>query len=299
VKHPLSEVIAIAKDTFPRSIQITAKMEKDLWPVEGDPTQLHQVFLNLCVNARDALPNGGRMHVEAQNVIIDPNYAEMQPDAKPGPYVVVTVADTGIGIPPALLDKVFEPFFTTKEVGKGTGLGLSTVLGIVKAHGGFLNIYSEVGKGTRFKVHLPAVEHAQIPDPEREVVMPKGQGELVLIADDELAIREVIRSTLEANNYRVLTASDGTEAVAMYAQQGQDIKALIVDVMMPYMDGPATVRALQKMNPEVRCMAVSGLMENDKLGEMGENGKTMFLSKPFTTEQLLLSLRCLLDSPLG
>lgn len=296
VKHPLSEVVTIAKDTFPRSIHITSKIEKDLWPIVGDPTQLHQVFLNLSVNARDAMPNGGRIQFEAQNTIVDENYAQMQPEAKPGPYVVVTIADTGVGIPPALLDKVFEPFFTTKEIGKGTGLGLSTVLGIVRSHGGFLNVYSEVGKGTRFKVHLPAADpaHTQTAkDPE--ATLPKGNLELILVADDEFAIREIIRLTLEANRYRVLTASDGTEAVAIFAQRGTEIKAVMVDIMMPYMDGPATVRALQKMDPGVRCMAVSGLMENDKVAEMSENGKISFLAKPFTTEQLLISLRDLLD----
>jgi PAS domain S-box-containing protein len=297
VKHPLCEVVAIAKDTFPRSIHITSRIDKDLWPIEGDATQLHQVFLNLCVNARDAMPNGGRIQIEAQNAMIDQNYAQMQPEAKPGPYVVVTVADTGVGIPPALLDKVFEPFFTTKEIGKGTGLGLSTVLGIVKSHGGFLNVYSEVGKGTRFKVHLPAADSAQTQTPKDEAVdVPKGHGELILVADDEFAIREIIRVTLEANRYKVLTAGDGTEAVAIYAQRGQEIKGVLVDIMMPYMDGPATVRALQKMNPAVRCIAVSGLVENDKVAEMSENGKISFLAKPFTTEQLLLTLRELLDN---
>lgn len=298
IRHPLSEVVTIAKDTFPRSIQITSKIQKDLWPIVGDPTQLHQVFLNLSVNARDAMPNGGRMAFEAQNAIIDENYAQMQPEAKPGPYVVVTVADTGVGIPPALLDKVFEPFFTTKEVGKGTGLGLSTVLGIVRSHGGFLNVYSELGKGTRFKVHLPAADPAQgQPVEQEELPMPKGQGELILIADDEFAIREVTRVSLESNGYKVLVASDGAEAVALFARHGSEIKAVLVDIMMPFMDGPATIRALQKLDPKVRCMAVSGLMENDKLTEIGEDGKVAFLAKPFTTEQLLLALHALLESP--
>jgi PAS domain S-box-containing protein len=297
IKHPLSEVITIARDTFPRSIHIASRVVRDLWPIVGDPTQLHQVFLNLCVNARDAMPHGGRLQIDAENALIDANYAQMQPEAKPGAYVVVTVADTGVGIPPDLLDKVFEPFFTTKEVGKGTGLGLSTVLGIVRSHGGFLNVYSEVGKGTRFKVHLPAVEASTLQSTfQRETEMPRGNGELILIADDELPIREIIRLTLESNGYKVLTASDGTEAVAIYAQERENIKALMIDIMMPYMDGPATVRALQKMNPDVRCMAVSGLMDNDKVAEMSDTGKISFLPKPFTTEQLLVGLRALLDN---
>jgi CheY-like chemotaxis protein len=289
-------VVTISRDTFPKSIHISARMEKDLWPIIGDPTQLHQVFLNLCVNARDAMPNGGRIQIEAQNAIIDDNYAQMQPEAKAGPYVVVTISDTGVGIPPALLDKVFEPFFTTKEIGKGTGLGLSTVLGIVKGHSGFLNVYSEVGKGTRFKVHLPAADPAHTqPVKDEEIVLLKGRGELILVADDEPAIREIIRFTLEANQYQVIMAADGTEAVALYAQRGPEIHAAMIDIMMPYMDGPATVRALQKLNPQVRCMAVSGLMENDKISEMSETGKIAFLAKPFTTEQLLASLRELLE----
>jgi PAS domain S-box-containing protein len=297
VKHPLSEIVSMAKDTFPKSIQITTRLTKDLWPIFGDPTQLHQVFLNLCVNARDALPQGGRLSIEAENIVIDENYARMQPEAKVGPYVVVTVADTGIGMPPAVLGKIFEPFFTTKEVGKGTGLGLSTVLGIVKNHHGFLNVYSEVGKGTRFKVHLPAAEQIEIPreEPSR-VELPRGQGELIIVADDESPIREVIKVTLEANNYHVLTATDGTEAVALYAAHREQIHALIVDVMMPYMDGPTTIRALQKMNPETRFIAVSGLMENDKVAEVPDNGRISFLAKPFTTEQLLMTLRTLLDA---
>ncbi len=298
VRHPLSEVVTIAKDTFPRSIQITSRIQKDLWPIVGDPTQLHQVFLNLSVNARDAMPNGGRISFEAQNAMIDENYAQMQPEAKPGPYVVVTVSDTGVGIPPTLLDKVFEPFFTTKEVGKGTGLGLSTVLGIVRSHGGFLNVYSEIGKGTRFKVHLPAADPAQgQPVEEQELPMPKGKGELILVADDEFAIRDVTRVSLESNGYKVLLANDGAEAVALYARHGPEIRAVLVDIMMPFMDGPATIRALHKLDPHVRCMAVSGLMDNDKLTEIGEDTKVAFLAKPFTTEQLLLALHALLEGP--
>jgi PAS domain S-box-containing protein len=300
VKHPLSEVVAIAKDTFPRSIHVTSRIAKELWPIVGDPTQLHQVFLNLCVNARDSMPDGGRIQIEAENALIDENYARMQPDAKPGPHVVVTISDTGSGIPPALLDKVFEPFFTTKEIGKGTGLGLSTVLGIVKSHGGFLNVYSEVGKGTRFKVHLPAADPAETQAAhEEEIALPKGRGELILVADDEYAIREITKITLEANQYKVLTASDGTEAIVLYAQKGKEIKAVMVDIMMPYMDGPATIRALQRLDPDVKCMAVSGLMDNDKVAEMSQNGRISFLPKPFTTEQLLLSLRHLLDGAVG
>jgi len=298
IKHPLSEIVGIVKDTFPRSIQIGTRIPKDLWPVFGDPTQLHQVFMNLCVNARDALPQGGKLQVEAANVIIDENYARMQPEAKAGPYVVITIADTGVGMPPAIQSKIFEPFFTTKEVGKGTGLGLSTVLGIVRSHGGFVNVYSEVGKGTRFKVHLPAAERNDKPLSlgEDRIDLPRGQGELIIVADDEEPIREVIKLTLEANDYRVLTANEGTEALARVAEHRSAIRAMLVDVMMPYMDGPATIRAAQRLHPDLRFIVMSGLMENDKVAEIPESAQTVFLAKPFTTEQLLTTLRGLLDT---
>ncbi|MCI0539761.1 MAG: PAS domain S-box protein [Verrucomicrobiales bacterium] len=297
IKHPLSEIVGIVKDTFPRSIQIGTRILKDLWPVFGDPTQLHQVFMNLCVNARDAMPQGGKLQIEAANVMIDENYARMQPEAKAGPYVVITIADSGVGMPPAIVSKIFEPFFTTKEVGKGTGLGLSTVLGIVRSHGGFVNVYSEVGKGTRFKVHLPAAEWNEKPllRGEDRIDLPRGQGELIIVADDEEPIREVIKLTLQANDYKVLTANEGTEALARVAEHRSAIRAMLVDVMMPYMDGPATIRAAQRLNPEIRFIVMSGLMENDKVAEIPESAQTAFLAKPFTTEQLLMTLRSLLD----
>jgi PAS domain S-box-containing protein len=291
VKHPLSEVIQIAKDLFPPTIQIRAKMAKDLWPVMGDPTQLHQVLMNLCVNARDAMPHGGRLLIEAANTMIDESYARMQPDAKPGPYVVVTMADTGTGIAPALLAKIFEPFFTTKEVGKGTGLGLSTALGIVKNHGGFLNVYSEVGKGTSFKIHLPASESATSNfETKPDHPLPLGHNELILVVDDESAIREIIKLTLESHGYQVITANDGTDAVGAFAQRKDEIDVVLVDMMMPYMNGPATMRALSKIAPGTRFVAISGLTENEKLGEISDLPNVRFLSKPFTTEQLLLML---------
>lgn len=295
VKHPLNEVIKIAKDIFPPVIQIKSKIERDLWPVEGDATQLHQVLMNLFVNARDAMPHGGRLQVEADNVQLDENYARMQPDAKAGAYVVISVSDTGSGIPPALLSKIFEPFFTTKAVGKGTGLGLSTAIGIVRSHGGFLTVYSEVGKGTCFKVYLPAAESSiATREVEQSRVVPSGKGETILVVDDEAAVREIVKVTLENNGYKVLTAGDGAEAVAVFARK-KDIKAVVVDAMMPYMDGPATVRALQKLNPQTRFVAISGLMENDKVAQMSELSKVAFLAKPFTTEQILRTLDDLLS----
>jgi CheY-like chemotaxis protein len=261
----------------------------------GDATQLYQVLMNLCVNARDAMPNGGRLQIEAENLIVDEHYARMHVDAKPGPYVTVSIVDNGAGIPAHIIYKIFEPFFTTKDAGKGTGLGLSTVLGIVKSHGGFINVYSEEGKGAKFRVYLPATITTAPPRAESTPSdLPMGQGELVLLVDDELAIREITGATLETHGYRVITANDGAEAVALFAQRQHEINVVVTDMMMPFMDGQATIRALQKLDPNVKIVAVSGLMQNHKVDESVGNGKILFLHKPYTTESLLKSLQKIL-----
>lgn len=287
-RHLIKEVIKILRETLPKSIEINFRISEELWPIMGDATQLHQVLMNLCINARDAMPNGGRLQIEADNSELDETYAQMIPDARPGRYVRLTISDNGTGIPPANLGRIFDPFFTTKDKGKGTGLGLSTVQGIVKGHGGFINVYSEIGKGTQFRVHLPAleagqIEKVQIVNPD----LPPGNGELILVVDDELAIREVTKATLEAFNYSVLTAADGTEALALYAQHGSEIKVVLTDMMMPYLDGPATIRALQKLNPNIKIIASSGLADNGKAVEAADLGVKNFLPKPYTADKLL------------
>jgi PAS domain S-box-containing protein len=287
-RHLIKEVVKILKETFPKSIEINFFVAPDLWPITGDATQLHQVLMNLCINARDAMPEGGKLHIRAENKTLDETYALMIPGARPGRYVLLTISDTGVGIAPENLGRIFDPFFTTKELGKGTGLGLATVQGIVKGHGGFVNVYSEAGNGTEFRVYLPALEAAQleqvlIANPE----LPTGKGELILVVDDELAIREVTKATLEAFNYSVLTASDGTEAIALYAQHGDKIKVVLTDMMMPYLDGPATIRALQKLNPNIKIIASSGLADNGKAVEAADLGVRHFLSKPYTADRLL------------
>jgi CheY-like chemotaxis protein len=211
---------------------------------------------------------------------------------------MLTVADTGAGIPPEVVSRIFEPFFTTKEIGKGTGLGLSTALTIVRSHGGFINVYSEPKKGTQFTVYLPAIESARAERAEKmRVELPSGDGELILVVDDEDAIRQITKGTLETFGYRVLTASDGTEAVALYAQNMGEVEAVITDMMMPFMDGPATIRALQKMNPRVRVIAASGLAAADKESEALALGVRMFLPKPYTAEKLLKALAEVIHTP--
>jgi CheY-like chemotaxis protein len=220
----------------------------------------------------------------------------MNSSAQPGAYVMIQVADTGPGIPPQLRDKVFEPFFTTKEIGKGTGLGLSTTLAIVKSHGGFISLYSEVGRGTRFKVYLPAdlatSSAGTVPEPGS---LPRGQGELVLVVDDEDAVREIARLTLERYGYRVVCASNGAEAVALYVRHQTEVAVVLTDMAMPIMDGPALIQALRAINPSVRIIGSSGLASNGGLTRAIGAGVPQFVTKPYSAHQLLTTLRAALS----
>lgn len=288
-KHLINEIKQVISETFPKTIQVSLEIAPDLWMIKGDATQLHQVMMNLCVNARDAMPSGGKLSIYATNFIVDENYAQMHFDASSGSYVMICVADTGIGISPEVLDRVFEPFFTTKELGKGTGLGLSTVLGIVKSHGGFINVQSEINKGSNFQVYLPAQEINERSE-EVEVDCPKGEGELILVVDDEDSIRDITKKSLESYNYKAITASDGIEAIALYAERRDEISVVLTDIIMPVMDGLTTIRTLQKINPQVKIIAVSGLISNDKINAITEIGIKAFLSKPYTAQQLLQTI---------
>lgn len=287
VKHLLSEVAQVAQQTFPKNIAITTEIpDLDLWAVSADATQLHQVFMNLCVNARDAMPVGGMLNLSARNIVLTEAETRIDLDAKPGAYVRVMVTDTGTGIPEHLLERIFDPFFTTKEVGKGTGLGLSTVLGIVRNHGGFIQVESEVEKGSQFKVFLPAVEERVAP-PSEELEPLSGHGELILIVEDEALIQQVTKTTLEDHHYRVLLADDGVDAIALYAEHRSEIQVVFVDIMMPTMDGLTAIRTLQKINPHVKIIATSGLASNNQLVESTGIGIQAFLPKPYTAKELL------------
>ncbi len=289
--HLIREIVRILTDTFPKNIEIGSSLAPGLWNVTGDATQLHQVLMNLCVNARDAMPDGGKLRIEAENIEIDEHYARMNVEARPGRYVRILVQDTGCGIPAAILDKIFDPFFTTKEQGRGTGLGLSTVAGILRSHGGFVNVYSEPGKGAYFKVYLPASQSSESTTPLiLRPDIPAGNGQLILVVDDEPSIREVARETLTAFGYKVLVANDGAEAVAQFAAHKEAVRIVVTDMMMPFMDGPATIRALRRLDPEVRIIATSGLKANTRHSEIAELGIRAFLTKPYTAETLLKTI---------
>ena len=295
VKHIIAEIREFVRNTFPKSIEIQVALPDDLRLISADATQIHQVLMNLCVNARDAMPQGGTLDIKAENIDIDENYIKMNLDASIGSYVSITVSDTGTGIEKETLERVFEPFFTTKEQGKGTGLGLSTTIGIIKSHGGFINVYSEVGKGTTFKVYLLAAQTVEIEGDEKAEI-PKGNGELILVVDDEMSIRETTKASVEKYNYQALTASDGIEAIALYAQYKNEISTILIDMMMPEMDGVTTIRTLQRINPQVKIIAVSGLATNDRVSTAINSGAKSFLPKPYTTEELLRQLHQVLNS---
>lgn len=295
LKHLIAEIKHTALETFPKAVDVHTHVAPDLWTVFGDATQLHQVLMNLCINASDAMPDGGTLNIEAFNLLVDSNYARLHLDAKVGPYIVVSVSDTGTGIAPDVIDRIFEPFFTTKDFGKGTGLGLSTVHMIVKGHGGFVDVISSVGQGTQMKVYLPAI-HAIEPVQPEEAQIPLGNGELILVVDDEESIREICKVSLETYNYRVLTANDGLEAVALYAEHRHEIRLAIIDMMMPTMDGAMAIRALEHINPDVKVIAMSGLLSGSEVPSSVDNHVKAFLPKPIAITELLTRIKQILLS---
>ena len=288
IRHLINEIGQIVTETFPKAIELSVDAPKTLWTVNADVNQLHQVLMNLCVNARDAMPDGGKLSIQAENFTIDSEYARLHLDAELGAYVKITVTDTGVGIPPEIIDRIFEPFFTTKEIGRGTGLGLSTVIGIVRSHGGFIEVTSDKrrAKGTQFQVFLPASDTLDSQIVANEAIS-LGNGELILVVDDESSILEITKATLETYNYQVITAKNGIEAVATYANNKEAVSLIIMDIMMPGMDGKTAIRTLKQIDPDVKVIAVSGLITSQEIIKELDEDVTAFLSKPYSNEDLL------------
>ncbi|HEY0257327.1 MAG TPA: PAS domain S-box protein [Candidatus Methylacidiphilales bacterium] len=296
-KYLLKDIEHIILDTFPKDVRLQLTLPHDIWAIIGDPTQVQQVMLNLCLNARDAMPNGGALTVRAENCIADEQYVAMNPQAKLGSYVSISVSDAGVGIAEELFDKIFEPFFSTKDVGKGTGLGLSSVKAIVKSHDGFINVYSELGRGTTFKIYFPAQPSVIdiYDETPKSPELPRGSGETVLVVDDEASILTITSETLQAFGYNVVTASNGAEAVAIYAEQRKKIAVILTDLSMPVMDGRATMYALLKINPKTRIIAMSGMDEVESIAKASSAGIKHFISKPYSAATLLKTLRAILQ----
>ncbi|MEZ5386643.1 MAG: PAS domain-containing protein [Prosthecobacter sp.] len=298
-KDIVLEMERFVQETFPKSIRFRASCAEDVWNVEGDPTQLHQVLLNLSVNARDAMPAGGELVITADNVVVDDSFANMHPDARAGFHVVFEVRDSGVGIPKAIREKIFDPFFTTKELGKGTGLGLSATIGIVKSHHGFIDLTSKVGMGTTFRIYVPAKTEGEVAD-ERTVETKErpGQGQLILVVDDESAILAATSRTLETFGYRIATACDGADALVKFQNSVEKPAAIITDIMMPNMDGVALIQVLQEANPNLPIIAASGL-NHQMQNQMASLGVKHFLSKPYTAKPLLEALSDVLTQRQG
>ncbi len=288
----IKEMEQIIHETFSKKIAVVLNMIEVPWTVMGDPTQLHQVLMNLSVNARDAMPDGGQLTLTVTNVMAEALDVTRDSELMPGPYVVITVEDTGSGIPLEIRHKIFEPFFTTKDYGQGTGLGLSTVIGIVKSHGGYITLDSRLEKGTRFEIHLPAVVKPSMPIeiPTVQVSQHSGRGEVILIVDDEENIREIAKQILEYFNFQVLTASNGEEALAIYQQHRSEVALVFTDMNMPVMDGLATIAALREIDPALPIIGTSGLDDHSTAEFFSDGGLYQFISKPYTSETLLRTI---------
>lgn len=283
----LEELRKILGDTLPKSIHLKLHTEPDVWLINADATQLHQVLMNFCLNARDAMPRGGELSVTVANLELSKHLTMVNGDMKPGNYVVFNVTDTGTGMTSETRERIFDPFFTTKEFGTGTGLGLSTALGIVKSHGGFINVSSEPNQGSCFKFYLPALTNGRIDHGKAADIkpaIPRGNNELILVVDDEAPLREVAQQTLKTFGYRTMAVTNGDEAIACYAQLKNEIALVLMDMMMPVMDGPAAIKALTEINPEIKIIALSGLTNESQV--QNPAGRK-FLPKPYSAEQLL------------
>jgi two-component system cell cycle sensor histidine kinase/response regulator CckA len=289
VRHILRDVINLIGETFPKTIKLVDKTPNNLSPVLGNATQIHQVLLNLCVNARDAMPQGGTLRLGAENRQIDETTALSLPDAHPGLYLCLEVADSGTGIPPEILSRIWDPFFTTKGEGIGTGLGLSTVRGIVADHGGFVCLESTQGHGTTFRIFLPAANDASSPGMPQGSIPPfveHGNGDLVLIVDDEPSVRELVRVLLTRHGYRTLVAGDGNEAIKHYLSRSAEMALIVTDVNMPGLGGPELAREVLRHDEKMKIIFMSGAGSGAALGD-SHSAASRVLKKPFTSEQLM------------
>ncbi|MBL9205509.1 MAG: PAS domain-containing protein, partial [Opitutaceae bacterium] len=291
-RHVIGEVVNVIAETFPKSITYEVSVARDVWMIRGDPTQINQVLLNLCVNARDAMePAGGRLLITAENVYIDEATMRLNGEGRMGPHVLIQVSDSGSGIPPEIRERIFEPFFTTKGIGRGTGLGLATVASIVRSHGGFIRLESEVGKGTSFKVYFPAQPKSELASPVAPAAPPpRGRGETILVVDDEMSVRLITRRSLESFGYRVLLAENGAVALDLYRRFRPEIAAIVTDMMMPVLDGAALIAELAQMDAGVRILAVSGITPAVGSPNVPRLDRLQFLAKPYSVEALLISL---------
>lgn len=298
-KQLLQEMAQIARETFPPAIHVQVDYCSKPWLIRACPTQIQQVLMNLCVNARDAMPHGGSLRLSTNNIELDSAAATgTHRNARPGKYVTFKVEDTGSGFSTETRARLFDPFFTTKPAGQGTGLGLPTALGIVENHGGFISVSSAVGKGSSFSVFIPAVERPEDASPQAaRPLPPRGNGELVLVVDDELAVRELVRAVLEEFGYQVEAASTGEEALHLFSRQPDRYRGIVVDLLLPGMSGSRLVASLLERSPGVPVMAISGMQADLEALKTDAPGIRCVLRKPFTTEEFLTAVAGLVARP--
>lgn len=288
VKPVVRDVVKLLNETLPRSIEISIHVDGEPWQIKSDVTELNQLLMNLCVNARDAMPQGGRIVITIQNQEIEPARAAVYPGAKPGPHVMIGVSDTGTGIPVAVIKRIFDPFFTTKPPGKGTGLGLSTVRAIVTNHNGLMEVESVPNQGTTFRLFFPAIVESSGPVSSKSVSpISIGRGETILVADAEFSVRELTRSLLEAYGYRVLTAADGLSALGVFRQRNPNVQLVLAGLVMPGMPCAEFLTALRTIKPEIRILLMSASMDPEDAQIAARHGCEEFLQKPMTRDALL------------
>ena len=296
LNQEVSQVGKLLERTIPRMIKIEMHLVQGLWTINADPSQIEQIMMNLGVNARDAMPEGGKLVFETENAVLDDAYCQTHLGARPGKYVLLSISDTGAGMDKATVDHIFEPFYTTKEVGKGTGLGLAMVYGIVKNHLGYIMCYSEPDEGTSFKIYFPALENESVEVDEAAAQEAlSGGSETILLVDDEESLRELGKELLERFGYRIITAPDGETALEIWKDQGADIALIILDLVMPGMGGKQCIEALLKMDPGVKVVIASGYTVNGHAKEALDAGARGFIRKPYELRQMLNEVRRVLE----
>ncbi|RKY83703.1 hypothetical protein DRQ09_09675, partial [candidate division KSB1 bacterium] len=284
INDVIRDVVSMSEKIFEKNIDVNYEFEQKVKTIEADRTQMEQVLTNLIINAKDAMPLGGTLTFRTENIYIDKEYSNKYPEFKTGNYVKISVSDTGIGMTEEVKKHIFEPFFTTKGLAKGTGLGLATVYGIIKNHNGYINVYSEAGKGTTFNIYLPASTKIAVRKEKNEKIF-RGSGTILLI-DDEEDVRNVAVKQLESLGYKVITASDGIKAIDIYARNRNNIDLILLDMIMPGMSGIKTYLNLKKINPDVKVLIISGFSQNGRATELLEKGATGFIQKPFNLYRL-------------
>jgi two-component system, cell cycle sensor histidine kinase and response regulator CckA len=291
----ITELQKMLERTLPKMVEIRLQLADELATIDADPTQIDQILMNLAVNARDAMPDGGSLIFETANVILDREYARIHFGARPGSHVLLTVTDTGSGMDKGTLDHIFEPFYTTKGVGEGTGLGLAMVHGIVRHHGGHITCYSEKGHGTSFKIYFPAMISEEEPDDKTKQVMPRGGNETILVVDDEEHVRDLCSRILTRAGYKVITATNGKEALTVYEQRGHEVNLVILDLIMPQMGGRQCLEELLILDPSAKVVIASGYSSNGPTEDALAGGGKGFIGKPYNMRQVLGVIRKVLD----